>query len=341
MTQPLLAAIKAQNASAHIYVLAPAHLQAVYAAMPEVAQIIPTPFKHGGVQVRARWLLARELKKQNFAAAYVLPNSFKSALIPFWAGIKKRVAYVGEMRRGLLTHTVPNPAKNAKPNMVDFYTALAYSSAQNKHVKNSVNAPIAAPRLVSSASSKNATCAQFGLNSAFVVLCPGAEFGPAKQWPVEHFQTLVRQIIAQKNVQLIILGSAKDVEIGEQIVQAFKGDTAQHVIQNLCGKTTLEQAIHLLAAAQVVVSNDSGLMHIAAALSTPVLAIYGSTSPLHTPPHAHTPALAHIAWLQVDCAPCFQRTCPKLGAAHMRCMRELQPSSVLSFVMQHINSNAY
>jgi heptosyltransferase-2 len=154
--------------------------------------------------------------------------------------------------------------------------------------------------------------------SPAVALMPGAAYGPAKQWPVAHFAELARLLGAQGH-QVWVLGSASERELGERIREA--GASA---VRNLCGETRLEDTVDLLSAARAAVTNDSGLMHVAAAAGTHVVAIYGSSSPRFTPPLT---ASRTIHYLGLDCSPCFQRDCP-LG--HLRCLREIAPRSVLA-----------
>jgi len=284
----------------------------VYRAMPQVAEVIEFPFQHGGLQFKARRSLGKQLQGR-FDTAYVCPNSLKSALLPFLASIPKRVGYLGEARVGLLTHRLKNPAKGHRPPMVAFYSALSGESGTD-HDRPQLQLP---PAEVAQDLAGLGVSAQ-----GFHVFAPGAEYGSAKRWPAEHFAALARAL----SLPVILLGSGKEAELCERIAQAAPGRC-----QNWAGKTTLRQALSLIAATKSIVSNDSGLMHVAAAFGVPQVAVFGSSSPLHTPPLSD---VAQVVWLKndpsyqpaLDCAPCFQRDCP-LG--HTRCLHDVLPSRVL------------
>jgi heptosyltransferase-2 len=168
---------------------------------------------------------------------------------------------------------------------------------------------------------------KFALSSEkpILILCPGAEFGPAKQWPAEHY-SVTAKAIAKKHYQVWVMGSEGDTNIADTIVMQVKANNKEADIISLCGKTSLEEAIDLMSAAHHVVSNDSGLMHIASALNKPLTALYGATSPEFTPPLSKN---ATIIATDVDCGPCFQRTCPE---GHHKCMQTLAPTQVLDTI---------
>ena len=288
----------------------------VYRAMPQVAEVIEFPFAHGGLQFAARRRIAKQITGQ-FDVAYVLPNSLKSALLPFLASIPKRVGYLGEARVGLLTHRLKNP-KN-RPPMVAFYSALsgdAGVAADRPHMRVS-DADIAQ------------TLTALGLTrGTYSVFAPGSEYGPAKRWPAAHYAALAQKL----DGPVVLLGSGKEADLCAEIAAL-----AQNCV-NLAGKTTLAQAIQALAASKFIVTNDSGLMHIAAALGVPQVAIFGSSSPLHTPP---LNAKAQVLWLKtdasyqppLDCAPCFERVCPLgLNDGHMRCLNDISPERVAHII---------
>ena len=312
MTEPLLRRLHARGERLTVGALP--WVAPVYRAMPQVADVIEFPFAHGGLQFKARRSMAKRLAGQ-FDKAYVLPNSLKSALLPFLASIPQRIGYLGEARVGLLTHRLKNP-KN-KPPMVAFYSALSGESglADDR------------PEMHMEAAQVEATLRELGLQrGAYVVFAPGAEFGPAKRWPARHFSELA----AQLDGAVVLLGSGKEAALCDEIAAPVNAVQAGKCL-NLAGKTSLPQALALIAASRSTVSNDSGLMHVAAALGVPQVAIFGSSSPLHTPPLSDQ---ARVLWLKadpayqppLDCAPCFARECP-LG--HTRCLNDISAAQVL------------
>jgi len=324
MTEPLLRQLHARGERLTVGALP--WVAPVYRAMPQVAEVIEFPFAHGGLQWRARRQLARKIDGA-FDVAYICPNSLKSALLPFLASIPVRVGYLGEARVGLLTHRLKNPPKNNRPPMVAFYSALG----------GAAGAGLERPQLQLAPDAVEATLLQLGLQrGGYAVLAPGAEYGPAKRWPSSHFAALARQI----DGPVVLLGSGKEAGLCADIVQLALPTGAQAEpalaarLHNLAGQTSLSQALALIAACQVMVSNDSGLMHVAAALGVKQVAIFGSSSPLHTPPLNDR---AKVLWLKddpgylppLDCAPCFERTCP-LG--HTRCLTDISATRVLSLL---------
>jgi heptosyltransferase-2 len=315
MTEPLITKLKNLNPQSHIDILATPWVASVMRAIPAVHEIICADFKHGLLQWGERRRLAQKLKKQNYAKAYVLPNSLKSALIPWLANIPERYGYFGEMRWGLITHPLKNPSKAHRPPMSLHYLELA--DTQTKDTPE--------PHLEISHSELNLMQTRLNELAAhrnLYVLCPGAEYGPAKQWPTEHYSNLASKLAALDPENLIvILGSNKESSIGDQIRSL---STHSNQIINWCGQTSLDQAMACISLAKGVVSNDSGLMHIAAALGRPQVALFGSSDPRHTPPLSKK---AKIHWLHLECSPCFKRTCP-LG--HMKCLVDISVQDVLN-----------
>lgn len=311
MTQPLYRRLHELNPGATIDVFAPKWSMAVFERMPEVSEIIENPFGHGALRLKQRIQTGRALGRRGYGQVIVLPGSLKSALIAAATGIKKRTGYVGESRY-LLLNDIRRLDKQALPLMVDRYTALAHPTQAdfNGHSDN--------PRFSIKEESRRAALQAHGLNTDKPVLafCPGAEFGPAKRWPAHHFAELARRYQAQ-GWQVWLFGSQKDFDIAEEINTLSDG-----LCVNLCGKTSLSEAIDLLGCAGAVVCNDSGLMHLAAALGRKLVAVYGSSSADHTPPLSDTAA---IVSLNLDCSPCFKRECP-LG--HTDCLNKLTPDYV-------------
>lgn len=314
MAQPLLALLRAQYPVRPIDVLAPAWVAPVWRAMSEVDTVIDSSFRHGALQLGERRAVARLLRRRGYAEAYVLPNTLKFALIPWLARIPRRIGYRGEMRYGLL-NVIHHDNRSAPRAMVSFYAALAAPPRAN------VPLPSALPRptLRAGRAQVSQTLVQVGLqlDSPLVVFAPGAEFGSAKRWPAAHFAQLAQTIRrARPNVQVVLLGSGKDKEVCEEIVALAPE------VCNLAGATALDQAIALIARADAVVSNDSGLLHVASALNRSIVAIYGPTDPEHAPPFSD---VAKSLSLHLDCAPCRQRECP-LG--HHHCMRNISAEMV-------------
>jgi heptosyltransferase-2 len=314
MTEPLMRRLHARGERLTVGALP--WVAPVYRAMPQVDEVIDLPFAHGGLQWRARRDMAAQLRGR-FDVAYVCPNSLKSALLPWWANIAKRIGYHGEARWGVLSQRLPNPGKSERPPMVAFYSALSGES----DLLNDV------PRLAIAQEHVGAVLAELRLQTGnYVVMAPGAEYGSAKRWPARHFAMLASEL----PVTAVLLGSAKEAALCEEIAQGAGPDRCL----SLAGKTSLDQALALIAGARAMVSNDSGLMHVAAALQVPQVALFGSSSPLHTPPLSPQ---AHVIWLKddpnyqppLDCAPCFQRECP-LG--HTRCLVDIVPAEVLRFL---------
>jgi heptosyltransferase-2 len=319
MTEPLLRRLHARGE--RVVVGALPWVAPVYRAMPQVAEVVEFPFAHGGLQLRERRHLAKQINGQ-FDAAYICPNSLKSALLPFLAGIPRRVGYLGEARVGLLTHRLKNPPKGQRPPMVAFYSALSGDTDVAKD----------RPHLRLEPHEVNATLTQLGLTrDGYYVLAPGAEYGPAKRWPTSHFAALAGEL----DLPVVLLGSGKEADLCLDIEQRCQGDgprASTANIVNLAGKTSLTQALSLISATRCLVSNDSGLMHVAAGFGVRQVAIFGSSSPLHTPPLNEQ---ARVLWLKndatyqppLDCAPCFERVCP-LG--HTRCLTDISSAMALS-----------
>ena len=298
MAQPLLMRLRKKHPGARIDLIAPPRVAPVVRRMPEVSKIIEADLRHGELQIGDRWRLGRMLRERGYIEAYVLPNTMKSALAPSLARIPLRVGYLGESRVGLLNRI--HKAKAPREPMTLHYARLAEEPGTEPAM------PLPVPSI---RTGLTAVVTRFRISGPYVVLCPGAEYGPAKRWP--YFSELA----ARLDVQIVLLGSAGDPEDNREI----RGI-------NLIGKTSLDDAIDLIAKAAAVVTNDSGLMHVAAAAGRPLVALFGSSSPEHTGPQS--PA-ARVLWLRTECSPCFEPVCP-LG--HFRCMNELTVEQVLNAV---------
>jgi heptosyltransferase-2 len=315
LAQPLCMRLHERTPGLQLDALAPRWVAPVLERMPEIGEIVDSPFAHGDLSLKTRHRLARQLARSGYQRAYVLPNSLKSALIPFFADIPQRIGFVGEKRYGLINrrHTLD---KALLPQMAERFAQLAEEPGA------ALPRPLPRPRLVSTAAQRTSTLAALAIDlpAKLAVFCPGAEYGPAKRWPARHF-ALLADLLGEAGYAVWLLGSEKDRPIGEEIVTLARQTTLP---LNLSGRTSLSQAIDLLAAASLVVCNDSGLMHVAAALARPLVALYGSSSPGFTPPLS---AQATILSLRLPCSPCFERRCP-LG--HFDCLNKLDPQQVLA-----------
>ncbi len=318
MSQTLYIALKQANPDIDIDVLAPAWSEPLLAAMPEVRQAIQMPLGHGQFDLLARRKLGKQLKKAGYQQAFVLPNSWKSALVPWFAGIPVRSGWRGEMRYGLL-NDLRVLDKDRFPYMIQRYVALANQQEDAPHDIDQIEKPALRidPEQIAP------LCEKFSIdpNMAMLGLCPGAEFGPAKRWPEKHYAKVAEARI-DAGEQVLIFGSSNDESVANSIVQALPEEKRGACV-NLAGKTSLNEAIHAMSLCDRFVTNDSGLMHIAAALGKPLVALYGSTSAGFTPPLGDDVEALSIP---VDCGPCFERECP-LG--HMKCLVELKPERVL------------
>ncbi|AEG00959.1 lipopolysaccharide heptosyltransferase II [Methylomonas methanica MC09] len=311
MAQSLFIVLKHQYPDCKIDVLAPTWSLKLLQRMPQVHSAIAMPLGHGQFDLLGRIRIGRGLRSHQYDQAFVLPNSWKSALIPFFAGIPKRTGYIGEMRWGLL-NDARKLDKSRLTMTVQRFVALA----------NQELARYPFPKLEISSEQQQAVTAQFAVNNdtKILALCPGAEYGPAKRWPIEHFAAVARHMHRQ-GWQVWLLGSDKDKPVAEQI-----NVLSEQVCRNFAGSTNLAEAVDLMSLADVVVSNDSGLMHVAAALDKKLIALYGSSDPGFTPP-LHKDA--EIITLGLDCSPCFKRECP-LG--HTHCLTDIAPERVIAAI---------
>ena len=320
MAQSLFMTLKHQNQDTIIDVLAPAWSAPILARMPEVNRIVEVDLKHGKLQFTERLQVGRSLRQQ-YDQAIILPRSFKSALIPYIAKIPKRTAYRGEMRYGIV-NDIRELDTNITYKAVEKFVNLA--ATQTKAIKAPI---IHHPKLKIDLKKRQQIAKKLNLNesSPAVGLMPGAEFGPSKRWPDQYFAELVKKF-TKDGFKVYIFGSIKDYEIGEKIAHASDGGAL-----NLCGKTTLEEVVDLISLVEVAITNDSGLMHIAAAVDRPIVAIYGAITPKYTPPLTNN---AEIQYLNLDCSPCWQKQCPY---GHYNCMHGIQVNAVYESAKKLLN----
>lgn len=320
MAQALFKLLKQNQPQVLIDVLAPAWSLPLLERMPEVSRGIVMPLNHGQLGLLERYRLGKSLRQYQYDQAIVLPNSFKSALVPFWAKIPKRTGWRGEMRYGVL-NDLRRLDKKRYPLMIERFLALGLPADAT------LAAPYPLPELYSSALTQDVVLNKYQISRStrpVLALCPGAEFGPSKRWPEQYYAQVANAKLAE-GWDVWISGSAKDMPTAELIME----QTQQRCV-NLTGRANLVEAIDLLSLATAVISNDSGLMHVAAAVKKPLVAIYGSTSTAFTPP-LHDKA--KILQLALPCQPCFKRECP---LKHHRCMLDLKPELVLQAINEFV-----
>ncbi|MEL7023851.1 MAG: lipopolysaccharide heptosyltransferase II [Pseudomonadota bacterium] len=314
MAQSLFQILKADQPERPIDVLAPGWSLPIVERMPEVRRGVEMPLGHGALGLRVRRRVGHSLRETGYGQAIVLPRSAKAALAPWFAKIPRRTGYRGEMRFGLI-----NDMRAFDRDLLDqTVKRFVFLGCEDRSDLPS----IPAPRLRVDEASQNAALERLiqDASKPAIGLLPGAEYGPAKAWPAEHFATAARAL-HERGFSVWLLGGPGDRAVADSI---RKG--AAVPIENLCGETTLSEAIDLLAACRGVITNDSGLMHVAAAVQTHVVAVYGSSSPHFTPPLTDHKS---IHYLDLECSPCFQRECP-LG--HLRCLNELTPAGVVASI---------
>lgn len=315
MAQSLFMTLQGLHKDLTLDVLAPAWSRPIIEAMPEVNEAIDMPVGHGALKLSVRKQVAKDLARRNYDQAIVLPNSFKSALIPWLARIPVRTGWKGEMRYGILNDLRPLD-KSVYSLMVQKYVALAYPKGT---LPAQFDCPD--PKLQPKPEFVQEAIATFELDTSanILALCPGAEFGRAKKWPERHYAEIAKRHIAQGG-QVWLFGSANDVPACEEIMATLPSDA----VTMLAGKTSLQQAVALMSQVDQAVANDSGLMHVAAAMQKPLVAVFGSTSPDYTPPLS---PCAKVIKSEIDCAPCFKRECPY---GHYRCLEEMEPERIWS-----------
>ena len=317
MAQSLFKALRQRFPDARIDVLAPAWSRPIIEAMPEVHQAIDMPLGHGALEIKTRRALGHSLRKEKYDWAIVLPNSLKSALIPWFANIPRRTGWKGEMRYGLL-NDLRKLDKSIFSLMVHKYVGLAYDKGTTP---DSFECPT--PSLVPAAENISNALQKYSLSTEqrILALCPGAEFGRAKKWPERHYAEIAKRHV-QEGGQVWLFGSQNDQQACDEIVGLVCSSVNTDALQNLAGRTSLQEAVALMSQADKAVANDSGLMHVAAGLGVPIVALFGSTSPDYTPPLSEKSAVIKA---EIDCSPCFKRDCP---FGHYKCLEEMAPDRV-------------
>ena len=323
MSQALFKLLKQQYGDAlELHVFANDWTEGILLRMPEVNQIIKNPFQHKKIALLERIKLGLSLRKQKYDGVFVLPNSLKSALVPFFAGIPKRTGFIGEFRYGLLNN-IYKLDKIKLPLMVDRFCALANNGLKPRKIDY--------PQLESDMQNKCELIEKMSIDTSRKIIgfCPAAEYGPAKRWLPAYFAKLADMLIADGFLVLII-GSRKDFEIGESILQQIndKGN-----VRNLCGETSIADSVDVISFCDTVVTNDSGLMHVACGVGVKVIAIYGSSSPSFTPPLSDKAQVVNVA---LECSPCFQGTC-RYG--HYNCLKLITPDVIYHRITKSTNSS--
>ncbi len=313
MAQSLFKTLAARFPGADIDVVAPGWSVPIVARMPEIRRAVVLDTGHGEFGLGKRRELAAALKPENYTRAIVLPRSMKAALVPWFAGIPERTGFRGEMRFGVISDIRPFD-KSVLDQTVKRFVALGLAEGE------ALPDELPQPKLRVDEQRQQALVDSLQLPTGrpVVAMMPGAEYGPAKCWPLEHFTALANEL-AERDIGVWLLGSGKDREAGDVIASGSQA-------LNLCGQTSLEDVIDVLALAGQAVSNDSGLMHVAAAVGCHVHGLYGSSSPDFTPPLTPHRTIHHLA---LDCSPCFKRECP-LG--HLDCLKKLEVSGVLAAI---------
>ncbi|MGK2946078.1 MAG: ADP-heptose--LPS heptosyltransferase RfaF [Candidatus Malihini olakiniferum] len=333
MSHSLYSSLKVQYPDAQIDVMAPAWCRPLLARMLEVRQALAMPLEHGELALGERRRLGVSIREEDYNRAYVLPNSFKSALIPFFAKVPERTGWRGEMRYSLL-NDLRVLDKIAFPLMVQRYIALAYPHNQIFRADD-LPQPLLWPQLQVAQAEIDAVLLAFDLVSqrSIISFCPGAEFSLAKRWPHCHYASLAQMLI-ERGHHVVLCGSKKDNDAGKAIRDALP-ESIRTFCTNLAGKTSLDQAVVLIAAGHAVVSNDSGLMHIAAALNRPLVALYGPSSPDFTPPLSH---YAHVIRLITG----YHRVRKGDGKqGYHQSLIDIQPKRVLETLMPYLQTQEH
>jgi len=320
MSHSAIQVLASRHPGCEIDVLALEWSLPLVARMPMVREGVALPVGHGELGLATRRAVGRMLRSRHYDRAIVLPRTLKSALVPWMARIPQRTGYRGEMRFGLINDMRPLD-EALLPQFVQRYVALAVDADE------ALPRPIPTPRLAVDPASAARVMSSLGLDliTPVIAMMPGAEYGPSKKWPPAYYAELARRFIAD-GYQVWVLGSARDREEADEIEARTGG-----IVRNICGRTQLVDAVDLIAQARLAVTNDSGLMHVAAAVGCPVVALYGSTTPKYAPPLTER---ATILYLGLGCSPCYSRDCPLV---HHRCLKDLGPDLVYAAAREQLS----
>lgn len=324
MTTPALRTIRQNYPQAEITLLALPWVADVFSASPHVDKIFlyDRNVKHAGI--KGKFILARELRKKNFDAAILLQNAFEAAFISLLARIPVRAGYTTDGRGLLLTHGVRKQDDIKLRHQVHYYQEMLEGLGL-RIGPDELELYIADDDAFWAANHLSQFTA--GKKVSLVGVNPGAAYGPAKCWPAEKYASLTKQLCKNEDVIVTVFGT-KDDRVAASLIQDAM-DSQDRVI-DLTGKTTLGQALAMINLCNVFVTNDSGLMHVSAALKIPTVAIFGSTDHIATGPYSDN---ASIVRTELDCSPCLKTHCPK---RHFSCMEEIKVSDVAQAVHEHL-----
>lgn len=314
MSMPAFEAVRENFPQSHITVLARPWVVPLYESHPAADSVIPYRRGHGILKDSSEFLrVVRVIRSLHFDMAVLFQNAFEAALIARLGGIMIRVGYNTDGRGFLLSHSVVRGTEVLKLHQVEYYLtflrALGWEAPTRDPVLRADPEAVARVRaLLSSKGIKD--------QDLLIGISPGAAYGPAKRWPVERFAAIGDQAIKEWRARVVVIGTEKDKDLGEALISA----TAPGAV-NCCGLTGLGEALALIKRCQLFVSNDSGLMHVAAALNVPTVAIFGSTDPVATGPHGKS---ARIVKQDMECSPCLKPEC----AVGYRCLLSVKANDV-------------
>ena len=314
MSLPALEAVRKNFPESHIAVLARPWVTPLYENHPAVNEVIPYKRGNGYLKDSSEFLrVIRLIRALRFDLAVLFQNAFEAALIARLGGIKIRVGYNTDGRGLLLSHCVARGAEVLKLHQVEYYLTLLRALAWDAPTKD----PELRASSVATARVKALLSATgIGDRDELIGLSPGAAYGPAKRWPVERFAAIGDRAIKEWGVRVVVIGSQKEKDLGERLIAGIVSGAV-----NCCGMTGLGEALALIKRCQLFVSNDSGLMHAAAALKVPTVAIFGSTDPVATGPRGKH---ARIVRQDMECSPCLKPECP----VGYKCLLSVQTDDV-------------